>query len=212
MPTQTFLNLPQAKQDRVMAAAVAEFSQRNVEEAVVSNIVRAAGIPRGSLYQYFVSKEDLYVYMFELYREQRRQYVQPAFAYYKTHPFLTFFQQFYIRDSTYLLQHPQHIELGKVMYSHARGVSLGLIQSIKRRYHDIFIVGIDYDQDLGRMRKDLNAQVLADLCVHFVTDVFMFQNLLERLSITAVQNHLAATLDLLRRGVETGETAPALSR
>jgi len=202
MPTQTFLNLPEAKQERVLNAAAAEFAQRNVEEAVVANIVRQAGIPRGSLYQYFANKEDLYVYIFETYRERRRKFVEPAFEYYKTAPFLDFFEQFYIRDSRFLLEHPQHIEMGKVMYSHARGVSLGLIQGMQRRYRDIFLIGIAYDQDQGRVRADANPRVLADLCVHFVTDVFIFQNLTERLSVKGVTDHLSATLDILRRGIE----------
>lgn len=202
MPTQTFLNLPQEKQDRVLTAAMTEFSQRNVEEAALSSIARQAGVPRGSLYQYFASKDDLYVYIFETLREQRRGYVQPAFEYYKTHPFLDFFEQFYLRDSQFLLQHPQHIELGKVMYSHARGVSLGLIHAVQRRYKEIFLIGIVYDQDNGRMRSDLNAGVLADLCVHMVTDIFIFQNLTERMSISGVRNHLTALIDILRRGTE----------
>jgi len=202
MPTPTFRNLPQAKQDRILMAAETEFSQRNVDNAVVSNIVRDAGIPRGSFYQYFASKDDLYVYCFETLREERRRYVEPAFTYYKTQPFLDFFEQFYVRDSSFLLRHPLHIEMGKVMYSHARGVSLGLIQGVQRRYKDIFLVGIDYDRENGRMRKDINAVVLADLCVHFVTDVFIFQNLTELLSLTSMETHFRATVDIIRHGVE----------
>jgi len=201
MPTPTFLRLPPEKQDRILAAAATEFAQRNVDAAVVSNIVRDAGIPRGSFYQYFLGKDDLYVYIFETYRARRRVYVEPAFAAYKTRPFLDFFEQFYLRDSSFLLSHPQHIEMGKVMYSHARGVSLGLIRSVQRRYKDIFLVGIAYDQEVGRMRPDIDASALADLCVHFVTDVFVFQNLTEHLSLDSVMTHFRATADIIRRGV-----------
>lgn len=202
MPTQTFLNLPEEKQERVLNAAIREFSQRNVEDAVFSNIVKAAGIPRGSIYQYFDTKDDLYIYVFETLREQRRQYVEPAYEFYKTSPFLIFFQEFYLRDSRYLLQHPEHIDLGKIMYSHARGVALSLIRSVQRRYRDTFLIGIVYDQDNGRIRKDVDAKIVADLCTHFMTDIFIFQNLTERMSITGVEKHLKGTMTLLRRGVE----------
>ncbi|MDR0488531.1 MAG: TetR/AcrR family transcriptional regulator [Propionibacteriaceae bacterium] len=202
MPTRTFFNLPQDKQDRVLTAAVNEFSQRNVEEANLSNIVRQAGIPRGSLYQYFTDKDDLYVYMFETLREERWVHTKEAFEYYKTSEFLTFFEHYYLLDTLYLLQHPQHIELGKVMYSHARGVSFGLIDAIQRRYRDIFLVGIDYDQDNGRIRADVDSQALADLCVHFMTDVFIFQNITRRMSLAGVEKHLQGTMDLIRRGVQ----------
>jgi AcrR family transcriptional regulator len=202
MVTQTFHNLPREKRERVLAAAVDEFSQRNVEEAKISNIVRQAHIPRGSLYQYFETKEDLYVYIFESLREQRTQFVRPAFEYYKTSPFVTFFEHFYTLDSEFLIHHPKHIDLGKVMYSHAQGVSLGLIQSIQRRYRDIFLVAIDYDKENGRIRQDVDPPVLADLCVHFMTDVFIFMNLSRQLSLGSVQKHLAGTLSIIRHGIE----------
>lgn len=202
MPTQTFLNLPAEKQAKVLAAAVDEFSVRNVEEAKFSNIVRAAGIPRGSIYQYFKSKDDLYVYVFETLRAERREYARPAFDLYLTSPFLVFFEDYFARDSEFLMRHPQHIELGKVLYSHARGVSLSLIQSIKTRYRETFLLAIERDQEKGRIRPDVDRWVLADLCVHFMTDIFIFQNLTERLALKDVREHLKGTVELIRHGVE----------
>ena len=202
MPTQTFQNLPAEKQERVLTAAINEFCQRNVEEANIANIVRQAGISRGSFYQYFNNKEDLYVYVFETLRERRAEYTRPAFDCYKSQPFLTFFEQFYLLDTEFLLQHPQHIELGKVMYSHARGVSLGLIQAVQRRYRDIFLIAIGYDQDNGRIRPEVDARILADLCVHFMTDIFIFQNFAYRMSLASVEEHLKGTIDIIRRGIE----------
>ena len=202
MPTQTFLNLPATKQASVMAAAIDEFSKRNVEEAKLSNIIRAAGIPRGSIYQYFENKDDLYVYVFERLREERREYTKAAFDDYLTSPFLTFFERFYALDTEFLARHPLHIQMGKVMYSHATGVSLSLIRAIKTRYHDLFVLAIERDQDNGVIRADVDRSVLADLCVHFMTDIFIFQNLSDRMTLRDMRDHLRGTIDLIRRGVE----------
>jgi len=202
VPTPTFLKLPAAKQERVLAAAVHEFSQRNVEQAVISNIVKQAGIPRGSFYQYFANKEDLYVYMFETLRARRREYTRPAFESFKKEPFLTFFERFYQLDTQFLFQHPQHIDLGKIMYSHAYGVSRGLIDAVQRRYRDIFLVAITHDQDLGRIRKDVDARAVADLCVHFMTDIFIFQNFSRRMSLPALEEHMRGILNVIRHGIE----------
>jgi TetR/AcrR family transcriptional regulator len=202
MPTQTFLNLPATKQASVMAAAIDEFSKRNVEEAKLSNIVRVAGIPRGSIYQYFENKEDLYVYVFDRLREERREYTKPAFDDYLTSPFLTFFERFYALDTEFLARHPLHIQMGKVMYSHASGVSLSLIHAIKTRYRELFVLAIERDQDNGVIRADVDRSVLADLCVHFMTDIFIFQNLSDRMTLRDMRDHLRGTIDLIRRGVE----------
>ncbi len=60
MPKPTFHNLPEAKQARIMDAAAAEFAAYPFEAASVNRIVRAAGIAKGSFYQYFNDMVDLY--------------------------------------------------------------------------------------------------------------------------------------------------------
>ncbi len=62
MPTATFFNLNEAKKKRLMLAAQHEFSRAPLAEVSVSAIVADAQIPRGSFYQYFEDKEDLYFY------------------------------------------------------------------------------------------------------------------------------------------------------
>lgn len=62
MPTKTFFNLSQEKQSRLVAAAAAEFSRVSLNEASINNIIKTADVSRGSFYQYFEDKEDLYYY------------------------------------------------------------------------------------------------------------------------------------------------------
>ncbi|MDN5575045.1 MAG: TetR family transcriptional regulator [Pediococcus sp.] len=62
MPKATFFNLNEAKRARLMRAAQHEFSRAPLPEVSVSSIVADAQIPRGSFYQYFEDKEDLYFY------------------------------------------------------------------------------------------------------------------------------------------------------
>ena len=202
MPSQTFTNLPEAKKERILAAAVNEFSQRNVEQANISNIVRDAGISRGSFYQYFQNKDDLYVYAFETLRGRRSQFTRPAFDLYKVEPFFKFFTNFYLRDCEFLLSHPQHIEMGKIMYSHGHGVSRGLIDAVQRRYRDTFLIALDYDQTAGRIRADVDLNPVVDLCVHLMTDVLIFQNFTHLMSMRAVEQYIHGIVDLLRHGTE----------
>ena len=65
MPKQTFFNLPASKRNILLEAAKKEFTRAPLFEASIANIVRAAGIPRGSFYQYFEDKEDLYLYLLD---------------------------------------------------------------------------------------------------------------------------------------------------
>lgn len=63
MPKQTFFHLPADKQDILVRAAKKEFSRVPLHEAAIANIIKEADIPRGSFYQYFEGKEDLYYYL-----------------------------------------------------------------------------------------------------------------------------------------------------
>ncbi len=70
MPTQTFVNLPKEKKDKILAAARKEFSSTAFEEASINKIVKEAGIPRGSFYMYFADKNDLLGVLLEEFRNQ----------------------------------------------------------------------------------------------------------------------------------------------
>lgn len=63
MPKDTFLNLDETKRKKILDAAIKEFSRASFEKASIGNIINEAGIPRGSFYQYFNDKEDVYKYV-----------------------------------------------------------------------------------------------------------------------------------------------------
>ncbi|WP_066248687.1 TetR/AcrR family transcriptional regulator [Neobacillus drentensis] len=63
MPKQTYFHLPKDKQDKLIDAAKGEFSRVPLHEASIANIIKSAGIPRGSFYQYFEDKEDIYYFL-----------------------------------------------------------------------------------------------------------------------------------------------------
>jgi AcrR family transcriptional regulator len=74
MPKQTFFNLPEDKRLNLIQAAEKEFSQVPLMKASVANIIKLAGIPRGSFYQYFENIEDLYTYLLDQETEKRKEY------------------------------------------------------------------------------------------------------------------------------------------
>ncbi|WP_416353066.1 TetR/AcrR family transcriptional regulator [Agrilactobacillus fermenti] len=69
MPKQTFFNLDVAKQKRLVDAAFHEFSRAPFDEVSITDLVQAAKIPRGSFYQYFYDKTDVYDYLIESKRQ-----------------------------------------------------------------------------------------------------------------------------------------------
>lgn len=78
MPFQTFLNLPGGKRQTIVDAAVAEFANHSYEAASISNIVSQAKIAKGSFYQYFEDKQDLYLYLVDQALEARNSFINSA--------------------------------------------------------------------------------------------------------------------------------------
>lgn len=62
MPSQTFFNLPEEKKQRIFKAIYAELQRVPFPEMSINQVIKNAGIPRGSFYQYFENKDDAFDY------------------------------------------------------------------------------------------------------------------------------------------------------
>lgn len=60
-----FKSLKVEKQERIINAAIKEFVQSGFDKASTNEIVKEAGISKGSLFNYFNNKKDLYFYLIE---------------------------------------------------------------------------------------------------------------------------------------------------
>ncbi len=65
MPTDTFFRLPEEKRQKLLCAARGEFARAAFPEVSINRIIQKAEIPRGSFYQYFQGKEDLFRYLLQ---------------------------------------------------------------------------------------------------------------------------------------------------
>lgn len=75
MPKQTFFNLPDDKRENLINIAITEFAENDYQSASISRIVAEAGIAKGSFYQYFENKEDLYSYLLDLGAQQKAKFL-----------------------------------------------------------------------------------------------------------------------------------------
>lgn len=71
MPSQTFFNLPNKKRQRITELALVEFAVHDYDSASITTLVKQAKIAKGSFYQYFKDKKDLYLYLVDLAAQQK---------------------------------------------------------------------------------------------------------------------------------------------
>ncbi|WP_411104295.1 TetR/AcrR family transcriptional regulator [Streptomyces sp. cmx-4-9] len=65
MPTTTWLHLPPDRRERILVAAMDEFGTHGYSTGSLNVIARQAGVAKGSLFQYFAGKLDLFTYVAE---------------------------------------------------------------------------------------------------------------------------------------------------
>ena len=63
MCSETFLRLPEEKKNRFLDAAWEEFTNVSYADASINKIVSRARVPRGSFYQYFTDKQELFFFL-----------------------------------------------------------------------------------------------------------------------------------------------------
>lgn len=106
MPKQTFLSLPEDKQNTLIQSAKKEFSRVPLHEASIANIIKDAGIPRGSFYQYFEDKEDLYYYLLNQVAQENNKKLNSILQEKKGNLFEALLEQF--RYMISLRHHEEH--------------------------------------------------------------------------------------------------------
>jgi TetR/AcrR family transcriptional regulator len=75
MPKPTFFNLSEEKRALIINLAIDEFANHDYKNASLTNIVTKAGVAKGSMYQYFENKKELYFYLLQLATEEKKAFL-----------------------------------------------------------------------------------------------------------------------------------------
>ncbi len=78
MPKLTFSNLSDNKRNTILKAAIDEFASAGYDLSSIQKIIKASGIPRGSFYQYFEDKADLFGEVMVMISKRKMEYIYPV--------------------------------------------------------------------------------------------------------------------------------------
>jgi AcrR family transcriptional regulator len=105
MPTSTFFALPASRRERLVEEAITEFSDHPYAAASLSQIAQRSRIPKGSFYQYFEDKLDLYRWLVtEEAPRHKREFLGAASP---TEDFWAGFERLIERGMAFLVEHPR---------------------------------------------------------------------------------------------------------
>lgn len=165
MPKQTFFNLDEDKKNKIIQASLKEFSQKTYIAASVNNIVEISGISKGSLYQYFQDKKDLYLYLIEVASQAKLKFLQEREQSVVFDDFFIGFATLMLQGSEFDLNNPMH---SKLLASAFNGPLVDeSLAKMKEMSRDYMIHLIDNAKRGGQVRDDVDT----DLIVFFINSL-----------------------------------------
>lgn len=113
MPKETFFNLPADKRNLIISVAIYEFSKADYNTASINQICKKADIAKGSFYQYFADKLDLYVYVMTAAIEEKIKFFSSAITEFHNLTLLEQFRFLFKKGIEFAKKHPQYAALGE---------------------------------------------------------------------------------------------------
>lgn len=169
MPKETFFNLSEEKRNRFIEAALKEFASYNYEIASINRIIHNIGIARGSVYQYFENKIDLWLYLKEYSEMQKLKYIQSVNRE-NFDSFWDYYKALFACGLDFDLEQPYCSQfLYRVGFKENSSEVMPYLNSWKIKANTIFTHWIDNEKKIGTFDNNISTEII----VHFLVTMSM---------------------------------------
>jgi AcrR family transcriptional regulator len=174
MPKPTFLNLPEEKRNAFLKIALQEFADHDYSSASISKIVAEAGIAKGSLYQYFEDKQDLFLYLLQVSNQELLQVIRsspppdPEAGFFET---LRWQMSATVRAS---VQYPLQSRLAQRAYTSPLPFRDKVLEQARRVRSEHFEAMVRKAQTEGDLRPDIDPALASFLVQGLMSDLGPF--------------------------------------
>lgn len=187
----TFANLALDKQHVIIKAAIYEFASLGYQKASCNNVVKVAGISKGSLFQYFGSKEGLFLYVFDRFTHKVKGAVKEATE--GKADFFHLVQAILVSGLGFIDSYPQYFQMYlRVLFE----------QDVPRRQELLAEVRLFSKEYFGPLCKAAQEEgvIRADISVEMV--IFMLDAAIDRFLQAYARPYLDSGLGLADLGAE----------
>jgi len=206
----TFDNLDPQKRGRVLEESLHEFAEHGYHQASVNRIVGRLGIAKGSLFQYFGSKEGLFRHLFSRALEEIKAPLKAIRDADSAEPFPERLRRVFVAGAAFARSHPLIWRVYRRMVTQddfpLRASLLGKVREEALTY---FLELVQGGQKRGEVRPDLDPQAAAFLIEATLDRALTAQDSplldagfgLSDADETTRQRSLTALADLLSQGL-----------
>jgi AcrR family transcriptional regulator len=203
MPKDTFFNLPEEKRSLICEVAIREFATHTFAQASVNRIVARSGIAKGSFYQYFENKDDLFLYLVQLIADEKLNYLTPVLRNPEQHDFFTLLRESSRSGIQFALERPQYAEISKRLLA-SRGTAIydKITDHVAPSGLEFFEALLENGIRKGEVRADIDRRMLAYMISSMYS--FLVEYYLEHVGSEYDERMMETIdqfLDFLRRGI-----------
>lgn len=202
MPTQTYFNLPKDKQERIMDAIIKELGIHTYENLNIANIIRDSKISRGSFYQYFENKDDLFNYFNQYIAQRKIAYFGDLYDTRHDIPFLERFEKLYMSAFKFGVENPKILKAAKKIVSSDHFTSSKMMKQGTEQANVLFISLIKHDQELGRIKESVDAELLSAFLMEFSNKITLEEYFKNEEDLSKVTQKLHHLVEMLKKGIE----------
>jgi len=164
MPKKTFFNLPEEKRALICEVGIVEFARYSYNAASINRIVANAGIAKGSFYQYFEDKRDLFMYLMELVSLEKANYIAPVITNTEQLDIYSLLRELYISGISFAEEHPEYAEIAnRLLLDRDEAIYKELSASSMPAANEFFETLLENAVERGEVRADLDLRMFAYL-------------------------------------------------
>ena len=162
MPNQSFFNLSEAKRNLVIAVALEEFSIANYDTASINQICKKSNIAKGSFYQYFTDKLDLYAYVMTLAIEAKITFFSSILNQFNTLTLMEQIRLLFMKGIEFAKAYPQYAALGEQFSKeNNEAAKSAVIKEGEKQSESLFIQMIEHVKSKGEIDSDVDTFALS---------------------------------------------------
>ena len=200
IPKETFYNLSEEKRQLIEKVAIREFGAFGYDKASINRIVNQCQIAKGSFYQYFKDKKDLFLYLISRISEKKIEFISPVFQNPGQYDFFTLIRELFISGVKFAAKNPEITMMGNwLLKNKSHPIYNEIISTGLQNAQNIYTQLLEQAISKGEIRDDIDLDFISHTISSMNVTVveYYFQNVKEEAGIKKFDESIIGTVDLL---------------
>jgi len=208
MPKLTFRNLPEEKKKIIEEAAISEFAAFGYDKASINRIVDKCKIAKGSFYQYFDDKKDLFLYLVKIVSEKKLKYMSPIIKNPEQYDFFTLIRELFVSGLKFAADNPELTLIGNWLFkSKSHPIYKEVVDMGLQKAQDVYSGLLKHAISKNEIRDDIDLDFISYIIssMNIILMEYYFQSIKqEEADMQKIDEDIIKIVDLLLDFIKNG--------